>query len=58
MATPHLTTTEAKSYEGLPTTVSEVCVEITLGLAADTVEALAPPPEEADVDYDARARQG
>ena len=58
MATPHLTTTEAKSYEGLPTTVSEVRVEITLGLAADAVEALAPPPDTASMDYDARARRG
>lgn len=57
MATPHLTTTEAKSYEGLPTTVSEVRVEITLGLAADAVEALAPPPDTATMDYDGRARR-
>lgn len=57
MAMPHLTATEAKSYAELPDTVSEVRVEITLGLAADAVEALAPPPETGSMDYDARARR-
>lgn len=57
MATPHLSANEAKSYEGLGAGVSDVRVEITLGLAADAVESLAPPPDTASSDYDARARR-
>lgn len=55
MATPKTTEAEARNYYA-GAEADALDVEVAMGIAANVVSSLAPPPEEADAEYDKAAR--